>query len=322
MFLETICLKMINSEEKRMSRMFADLSTQTNEDFEKAKSRGRIQSILSSLVRKNSDLLSLYAVTELIKPKNETYRGMQTIPVKNIIGSEGRYQDFSLAFYPKKELLRARWRSIDLATKKYVILPPISVYKLGEWYFVRDGNHRVSVAKTQGVEFIDAEVVELDSEIPLEPGLTMKQLRRRVVYYERKRFLEQYDVDCLPMDRIVFSNAGSYAELVNHILVHKYFLNEDSERELTFKEGAISWYQTVYEPIISEVRKQGVLSSFPGNTEGDLYMWIVRHWDNLKHMSGSHEVSIQSATSDYKARYGKNLVGRWLHKLKRLFGKD
>jgi hypothetical protein len=302
--------------------MFADLFTQTNEDFEKAKSRGRIQSILSSLVRKNSDLLSLYAVTELIKPKNETYRGMQTIPVKNIIGSEGRYQDFSLAFYPKKELLRARWRSIDLATKKYVILPPISVYKLGEWYFVRDGNHRVSVAKTQGVEFIDAEVVELDSEIPLEPGLTMKQLRRRVVYYERKRFLEQYDVDCLPIDQIVFSNAGSYAELVNHILVHKYFLNEDSEQELTFKEGAISWYQTVYEPIISEVRKQEVLSSFPGNTEGDLYMWIVRHWDNLKHMSGSHEVSIQSATSDYKARYGKNLVGRWLHKLKQLFGKD
>ncbi|HNZ94815.1 MAG TPA: transcriptional regulator, partial [Sphaerochaeta sp.] len=249
-----------------MSKMVGDLLAQTNEDFEKAKSRGRIQSILSSLVRKNSDLLSLYAVTDLIKPKGETYRGMQTIPVKNIIGSEGRYQDFSLAFYPKKELLRARWRSIDLATKKYVILPPISVFKLGEWYFVRDGNHRVSVAKTQGVEFIDAEVVELDSEIPLEPGLTMKQLRRRVVYYERKRFLEQYDVDCLPMDRIMFSNAGSYAELVNHILVHKYFLNEDSDRELTFKEGAISWYTTVYEPIIAEVRKQGVLTSFPGNT--------------------------------------------------------
>ncbi|NLZ77421.1 MAG: transcriptional regulator [Spirochaetales bacterium] len=302
--------------------MMSDLFAQTNEDFEKAKSRGRIQSILSSLVRKNSDLLSLYAVTDLIKPKNETYRGMQTIPVKDIIGSEGRYQDFSLAFYPKKELLRARWRSIDLATKKDVILPPISVFKLGAWYFVRDGNHRVSVAKTQGVEFIDAEVVELDSEIPLEPGLTMKQLRRRVVHYERKRFLEQYEVDCLPMDRIVFSNAGSYAELVNHILVHKYFLNQDRDRELSFEEGAISWYTTVYEPIISEVRKQDVLASFPGNTEGDLYMWIVRHWDNLKHMSGSHEVSIQSATSDYKARYGKTLVGRWLHTLKEFLGKD
>ena len=196
-----------------MSRMGIDLFTQTNEDFEKAKSRGRIQSMLSSMVRKNSNLLSLYAVTELIKPRGETYLGMRTIAVKDIIGSEGRYQDFSLAFYPKKELLRARWRSIDMATKEYIILPPISVYKLGQWYFVRDGNHRVSVAKSQGVEFIDAEVVELDSQIPLEPGLTMKQLRRRVVYYERKRFLEQYDVSGLPMDEIVFSNAGSYAEL-------------------------------------------------------------------------------------------------------------
>lgn len=305
-----------------MSRMGIDLFTQTNEDFEKAKSRGRIQSMLSSMVRKNSNLLSLYAVTELIKPRGETYLGMRTIAVKDIIGSEGRYQDFSLAFYPKKELLRARWRSIDMATKEYIILPPISVYKLGQWYFVRDGNHRVSVAKSQGVEFIDAEVVELDSQIPLEPGLTMKQLRRRVVYYERKRFLEQYDVSGLPMDEIVFSNAGSYAELVNHMLVHKYFLNEDLEEELTFKEGAASWYKNVYAPIIAEVRKQEVLASFPGNTEADLYMWIVRHWDNLKHMSGSQEVSIQSATSDYKARYGKNLAGRWLHKLKQFFSKD
>src|SRR5690554_5261019 len=96
MFLRIISLKMINLEGNRMSRMGIDLFTQTNEDFEKAKSRGRIQSMLSSMVRKNSNLLSLYAVTELIKPRGETYLGMRTIAVKDIIGSEGRYQDFSL----------------------------------------------------------------------------------------------------------------------------------------------------------------------------------------------------------------------------------
>ncbi|NLK06387.1 MAG: transcriptional regulator, partial [Spirochaetales bacterium] len=89
--------------------MASDLFSQANEDFEKARSRGRIQSVLSNLAWKNSDLLSFYAVTDLIKPRNETYLGMRTIPVNQIIGSEGRYQDFSLAFYPKKELLRARW---------------------------------------------------------------------------------------------------------------------------------------------------------------------------------------------------------------------
>ena len=302
--------------------MAHDLISQTNEDFEKAKTRGRIQSVLSTLAWKNSDLLSFYAVTELIKPRNETYRGMRTIPVAQIIGSEGRYQDFSQAFYPKKELLRSRWRSIDGAVKQYIILPPISVYKLGQWYFVRDGNHRVSVAKAQGVEFIDAEVVELDSEIPLEAGLTMRQLRRRVTHYERKRFIEQYKPTYLPMDQIVFSSPGSYAELVHHIQVHKYYINEGKSEILSFEEGARSWYENVYKPIIEEVRLQKLLLAFPGTTEADLYMWIVRHWDNLKHMSGSHEVSIESAASDYKTRFGKGVLRRLIDRLKLVFSKE
>jgi hypothetical protein len=305
-----------------MVKIGADLVSQTNEDFEKARSRGRIQSLLSSLAWKNSDLLSFYAVTELLKPKNETYLGMRVIPVNQIIGSEGRYQDFSMAFYPKKELLRTRWRSIDRATKEYVILPPISVYKLGQWYFVRDGNHRVSVAKTQGVEFIDAEVVELDSQIPLEAGLTMKSLRKRVVDYERERFITQYNPTYLPMEEILFTAPGSYPEMVNHILVHKYCLNEGKEEEISFEDGAKSWYQNVYRPIVEEVRRAKLLASFPGNTEADLYMWIVRHWDNLKHMSGSQEVSIESATHDYKTRYGRGWLGRWANRIRYLFSKN
>ncbi|WP_320129151.1 transcriptional regulator [uncultured Sphaerochaeta sp.] len=291
------------------------LFMESSEDFEKARNRGRMQSLMSSLAWKNSDLLSLYAVTEMIKPKNETYLGMRTIPIANIIGSEGRYHDFSLAFYPKKELLRSRWQSIDRASKDYIILPPISVYKLGDWYFVRDGNHRVSVAKTQGVEFIDAEVVELDTEIPLEPGLTMRQLGKRVVEYERKRFIDQYNPVFLPMDEIVFSSPGSYPEMVNHILVHKYYINQDKEEEISFEEAALSWYNHVYQPIIEEIRQEKILSAFPGKTEADLYMWIVRHWDHLKYTSGSQEVSIASAAMDYKLRFGKSFFKRWVGKL-------
>ena len=160
------------------------LSQQSAEDFNKAKNRAKMQSLFNKLTWKNSDLLSLYEVTKIIKPKKETYLGMRTIEIDRIIGSEGRYRDFSYAFYPKREMLRSRWTSIDKARLSDVILPPISVYSLGGYYFVRDGNHRVSVAKSMGVEYIDAEVVELDSEIKLEPGMTMKQLRQRVVDYE------------------------------------------------------------------------------------------------------------------------------------------
>lgn len=306
---------------ERICEMGTNFFSQANEDFEKARSRGRMQSLMSSLAWKNSDLLSLYAVTELIKPKNETYLGMRTIPIAKIIGSEGRYHDFSLAFYPKKELLRSRWQSIDRASKQYIILPPISVYKLGDWYFVRDGNHRVSVAKTQGVEFIDAEVVELDTEIPLEPGLTMRQLRKRVVEYERKRFIDQYEPTYLPMEQIVFSGPGSYPELVNHILVHKYYINQEKTEEISFKEAAVSWYTNVFQPIVDEIRREKILSAFRGKTEADLYMWIVRHWDNLKYTSGSEEVSIASAASDYKLRYGKSFLTHISEKFLQLFSR-
>lgn len=278
----------------------------TYEDFEKAKRRGQMQSLMSGLAWRNSNLLSLYDVTKLIKPKGETYRGIQTIPVSKIIGSEGRYHDFSLAFYPKKEMLRGRWSSIDSANRENVILPPISAYKLGDNYFVRDGNHRVSVAKALGIEFIDAEIVELDSEIKLEPGMTMKQLNQRVCDYERKRFLDQYHPEAyLPMDQIESHSAGFYPELINHILVHKYYINQDQDEEISFPDAARSWYKNVYSPIVAAIREDKLMASFPGATEADMYMWIVRFWDQMKREKNDNTIPIKDAADDYKRRFGK-----------------
>ena len=255
------------------------------EDFNKAHRHAVFQGLFSTFRWSNPDLLSFYEVTKLIRPEAESYRGMQTIPVKQIIGSENRYHDFSSAFYPKNASLERRWESVDAARIDDVILPPISVYKLGDCYFVRDGNHRVSVARTKGVEFIDAEVVELTSKIPLEEGITLNEIRKRVVAYERQRFIEQFNPTYLPMDRIVFTAPGSYPEMVNHILVHKYYLNMDKQDELSFEEGARSWFENVYLPIAGAIEKEHLLSEFPGQTEADLYMWLVRKWDEMKRLN-------------------------------------
>ena len=225
------------------------------DDFIRARNKARMQGILSALQWKSNDLMSLYEVTSIIKPKSETYLGMRTIPVDRIIGSEGRYHDFSSAFFPKREQLKSRWCSI----------------------------HRVSVAKSQGVEFIDAEVVELDSEIPLLPGMSMRELRSKVVDYERNMFISQYKPSYLPMGDIVFTTPGAYPEMVNHILVHKYYINQNIDHEISFEEAAKSWYDNVYFPIVREIRREHLLASFPGQSEGDMYMWIVRKWDEYKH---------------------------------------
>lgn len=282
----------------------------TSTDFDRAKRHASFQRIFSTFTWKKPDLLSFYEVTKLIRPDSEAYKGMKTIPVDKIIGSESRYHDFSAAFLPKKSALKARWESVDAARLDDIVLPPISVYKVGEVYFVRDGNHRVSVARAEGVAFIDAEVVELNTKIKLHEGMTMNEIRKCVVDYERQRFLEQYNPTYLPMDKIVFSSPGSYPEMVNHILVHKYYANEKLDRIMSFQDGAESWYQNVYLKIVSEIEKEHLLLEFPGQTEADLYMWLVRRWDEMKRVNALATES--DAVRDAKDEGKHGMLGRWV----------
>ena len=92
---------------------------------------------------------------------SQAYRGMRTVEVEKIAGSVGRYKDFDGSFLPRKSSMGERWSRVDSAYHKGVELPAVSLYKLGDEYFVRDGNHRVSVARYHKVVTIDAEVVEL-----------------------------------------------------------------------------------------------------------------------------------------------------------------
>lgn len=155
------------------------INQKASDDFNKAKSKATIHSILGALTPEKQRLLSLEDVKKLVKPKSETYLGMKTVPLKLIVGSEGRYKDFTKAFLPKKEFSRSRWENVDKAHLQSIILPPIKLYEIGGTYFVRDGNHRVSVAKSQGVMDIDAEVIRLDTEIKLEPGISTSELKKR-----------------------------------------------------------------------------------------------------------------------------------------------
>ena len=84
------------------------------------------------------------------------------------MGSEGRYHDFDREFFPRQSHVRDRWASINLAHYEQTRLPPVTLTKVGEVYFVQDGNHRVSVARVHGQNFIDAYVTELDLSVPVD----------------------------------------------------------------------------------------------------------------------------------------------------------
>lgn len=280
-----------------------DDSSQVQADFNKARVRARLQIILSKLKNKDPHLLSLYDVTKLIKPKSQNYLGVKPIPIDKIIGSEGRYYDFTKAFFPKKDMLKNRWQSIDKAYHQMVILPPISVFKISDRYFVRDGNHRVSVAKMQHMAYIDAEIVELDTEIKLTPDMSIQDIRKEVIKYERKRVKEEYNIhNIIDMNQIYFSSEGMYAELINHIMVHKYYINLDKKYEISFDEAAKSWYKQVFWPIAKVIKKRRLLEDYPNRTIGDMYMWIVRNWHYKKISDSSAQIesSVESFLENEK----------------------
>jgi len=90
-----------------------------------------------------------------------------------------------------------------------------------------------------------------------------------------------------------------YAEMINHILVHKYYLNQNITEEISFDKAALHWYREVFLPIFRQIKEDGLLQTFPGKTYGDLYMWIVRRWDELKRSnSDESETTLEKAVSE------------------------
>jgi hypothetical protein len=273
-------------------------------DFSRARLRAVLSQMQNFMHMDRDALLSFNDVKEILKPKNQVYRGNQVVPIKLIVGSEGRYRDFNKYFFPKSEHLRSRWQRVDEALITDHILPPILLYEIGGVYFVRDGNHRVSVAKSQGVEFIDAEVTSLATMVKINPSMTENELKLSLIEYEKNIFYVKTGFAKLQDKDLNFSSPGSYDMIYNHILVHKYFLNQDREDEIPFSEAMVSWYKNVYSPVIKIIQEQWILAGFPGKTPGDLYIWIVKYWDLVKQEYGAY--SLDQAAGDFSKKYGQS----------------
>ncbi|HOJ64266.1 MAG TPA: transcriptional regulator [Spirochaetota bacterium] len=291
------------------------IKEKTKNDFDKAYFEALFKNIISKIKGKENDLLSFNDVIKYIKVKNECYKGMQFVAIDDIVGSEGRYNDFTREFLPEKRNLKDRWTRIDEAHYKDIILPPIQLYQIGKVYFVRDGNHRVSVARRQGKEFIDAEVIEIQTDIVLDSSVTKEDLEKLIIKHERENFLKITGLDKeRDVSMINFSSPGRFDELMIHIQGHQYFLGIERKENVSFHEAMISWYDNLFMPIIKEIEDKNILIRFPGRTSADLYVWIIKYWDELKKKYDSN-APISEAVKSYSKKFGENPIKsfiKWL----------
>lgn len=251
-----------------------------NQDFERAVWRAFLRKMLNLITRKENALLPFDAVRERLPMRGQHYLGIRQVPIGQIVGSMGRYHDFDRAFLPLQKRTRERWINIDTAHYQQVELPPVELVKLGEIYFVKDGNHRVSVARERGQEFIDAEVTEIDAPVVFTPDMRMDELLAKK---EAARFLMDTGLADLRPGALVESRVqGQYDRLKEHISVHRWYLGEQSLAPVSLSEAAASWYDTVYLPLVEKIREQKFLQEFPGASEADLYVWIIEFQAYLK----------------------------------------
>jgi ParB-like nuclease domain len=248
-------------------------------DFETARIQAFLRDAGAILRGDTRPLLSFDEVRRAARLEGQSYTGLKDVPIADIRGSVGRPNDFDASFLPVKPQLRKRWAQLDEAMRRGEPVPPIEVYHLGGVYFVKDGHHRVSVARHLGWKTIPARVIEVKTRAPLTGEMDAAALLQAREYVD---FLERTQLDRVrPQASIAVSRLGRYDRILEDILGHRYFMGLQQYREVSIAEASGSWYDNVYKPIADLIREYDILSHFPGRTEADMYLWITGRWLEL-----------------------------------------
>ena len=271
-------------------------------DFQEARRKAALEDVKARLTGRSDDLLSYAETAEALQAEGSTRQGLQDIPLDAIVGSVGRYADFTRSFLPRRSADKERWANLKIKALYRGGWPPIEVYKIGEAYFVLDGNHRVSVARSLGATHIQAYVTEVHTKIPLDSDAQPDDLIIKARYAEflNRTFLDE----TRPQADLAVTAPGQYRVLEEQIDLQRELLEEDEGREVSLAEAASRWYDEVYLPVVQIIREQGVLADFPGRTETDLYVWIIEHrWYLAEELQ--HKVSLESAAVHFVKNFSR-----------------
>jgi hypothetical protein len=241
-------------------------------DFGRAR-RQRALSRLAARLRREPDdvhlILPFEEVVEALGFEGERSLGLRSIQLDSIVGTVDRARGFDRDFRPTSGRMRGRWESIALAQRTGRAMPPIDVYRVGELHFVKDGHHRVSVARAQGRDTIDAYVTEVITRVGPEREITLADLPLKS---HERLFFERVP---LPQDvrpHIRPSNRSSYANLAECVEAWGFRLIQATGEHLTREQVAERWYHDEYEPVVEMLKEAGVCGH---GSEADAYMAVV-----------------------------------------------
>lgn len=192
--------------------------------------------------------------------------GRQLIPVESIIGTVDREQDYDRRFRPMSDRNRERWETIAAAMRRGEALPPIDVYRIGELHFVRDGHHRVSVARALGLTTIEANVTEI---LTIEPAPPVTRLKDLPLLDLRRIFRERVPLPPEAMGRIQLSDPWDYAVLAEGVEAWAFRRSRTAGELLDPLRAARLWFDEEFVPVVDLLRQAGLIGR---RTEAEAYL--------------------------------------------------
>jgi hypothetical protein len=227
---------------------------------------------------------------------SERPAGAAVVPLDAIVGTVDRQREFDRRFRPTSGRVRSRWEHIAAAMRRGDSLPPVDLLRIGEIYFVRDGHHRVSVARALKLTDIDAYVTDVVTRVGAERAITYADLPTKS--HERE-FFERVPLPGDARSEIVLSDPWAYAALAESVEAWGFRTSQDRGEPITRREVAFLWLENEYRPVIAMLREADLIGD-KGETEA--YMRVNAERYRLLRTSRWDEDVIRRVTQGERTR--------------------
>jgi hypothetical protein len=242
-------------------------------DFLRARRQQVLAKLARRLVREPDDVNMILPFDEVVAALGRTSEkklGLQSIPLRSIVGSVDRTSDFDRRFRPTSARVRARWETVAVAERRGDPIAPIEVYRVGDLHFVHDGHHRVSVAHALGRRTIDAYVTEVRTRLPAKG---IKRRRDLVLKDYERTFRDRVPLPASAYAKIVLTDPWGYTELGEAIEAWGFRFVQHVGVFVERGEVARRWLEDEYKPVVHMLRQASLVGD---RTEAEAYLLVAR----------------------------------------------
>ena len=240
-------------------------------DFLRARRRAALGAMVARLRGEPDDVRLVLPYEEVVTALgyvSEHAAGNMVVPLDAIVGTVDRGRDFDRSFRPTSGRVRSRWEHIATAMRRGEAMPPVELIRIGQIYFVRDGHHRVSVARALGHTDIDANVTEVVTRVGAERAITLEELP---VKSHRRVFFERVPLPDNVRGEIHLTDPWDYGRLAEAVEAWGFRTSQDRGEPINRREAAYLWLQNEYRPVIEMLKGADLIGT---NTETEAYMRV------------------------------------------------